>query len=207
MTNASYTKLFFPANLISPRSIYNLTRTKSNHNDSFQVIAEQEKALAQLPVNPDRSKRIQKAKEEIALDDWSTVDESMLDSEVQEKLLNEAKLLKQESKGTFNVGTSTVNGDSSHEGVQSGFEDNFTDSRTIETATDPAEDPHSSQSPIEQFTLQAPCSEDCSITFDEWSSKQQDLLCSKLHVGTSLLCWHNFEHNRCLKALSIGMLI
>ena len=185
MTNASYTKLFFLANLITSCSIYNLTRTKSNHNDSFPVIAEQEKAFAQLPANPDRSKRIQKAKEEIALDDWSTVDESMLDSEVQEKLLNEAKLLKQESKAasdSFNVGTSTVNGDSSREGAQLGYEDSFTNTCTIETASGPTEDPHSSHSPIEHFTLQAPGSEGCSITFDERSRKQQDIVYSKLHI-------------------------
>ena len=188
MTDASYTKLFFPANLIPPCSIYDPMSAKSSHSNTFEVA---EKAFAQLSTNSERSKRIQKAKEEIALDDWSTLDESMLDSEIQERLLNEARLLRQESTAAsdssslhddFYTGTSNVNGDSSREAIQLGFEDNFADICTIGAASDPIEDPHISHSPTEHFTLQAPGLEDCSIILDERSCKQPDLVDSKLHI-------------------------
>jgi len=65
------------------------------------MISQQKKALEwyeQLAPNSDRKRRIQKAQDELALDDWSDIDVSTLDSKMQQKLINEAQLLSKETK-------------------------------------------------------------------------------------------------------------
>ncbi|XP_065915051.1 dual specificity protein kinase splB-like isoform X2 [Dysidea avara] len=172
LANASHTKLFFPASMLTSNStMVKQMSSASNYSDDSGTIAKQKKALAfyeHVLVNSDKKKRIQKSKEEIALDDWSTIDESMLDSKLQEKLLNEASQLKQKNKvvcddvsslHVINAGTVDDNG---HEAVQM-----CCDHHTDETT--------SSHSQTQNVSLQTPSSEDCSVTLNEHPWNQQDL--------------------------------
>jgi len=83
--------------------------------DSTKFLTEQKKTHRLLLPNSERKKRIQK----VALDDCSTLDEYMLDSERQGKLLNEAKQLKHTTKNdsSFNSHTAVLN-DSEDEALQ-----------------------------------------------------------------------------------------
>ena len=109
VTDPSHTKLFFPAITLASQStsaakMPNTVSSITDNVSNAEFIVEQKKAFQkyeQLPSNSDKNKRIQKAKEEIALDDWSTIDESMLDNETQEKLLNEAKQMKNSTSDSY----------------------------------------------------------------------------------------------------------
>jgi len=83
VSHASHTKLFFPASSLDFSEATEILSTASNCIDNIK----------HLP-NGDREKVIQKAKQEMALDDWSSLDEFMLNSEKQKKPSSKAKILK-----------------------------------------------------------------------------------------------------------------
>ena len=139
MTNASHTKLFFPGSLLIP----NLNACELTTTSNCELIAEQEKAFLQykqLLFDSDKEKRIQRAKEEVRLDDWSTVDVSILDREKQEKILNEiqAERLKQENEvvslhGGVNACFGANMDGSGHEADQLCFDGKFTSKQYLFT--------------------------------------------------------------------------
>jgi len=116
VTNSRHTKLFLPANILSSNS--NMTEplsTALSYSYSSKIIAQQKKALEwyeQLPPTSERKKRIQKAQNELALDDWSDIDVSMLDSEMQQKLLIEATESIKQTKISTEDSLSQCNADS-----------------------------------------------------------------------------------------------
>jgi len=94
VNNARCSKLLLPTSILSSNSnITSPPSTASSYINTSKAIAQQKKALEwyeQLAPTLERKKRIQKAQDELALDDWSGIDVSMLDSEMQHKLLIEA---------------------------------------------------------------------------------------------------------------------
>jgi len=83
VSNALHTKLFFPASILDFSEATETLSTASNCTDNTR----------HLP-NHDQKKIIQKAKQEMALDDSSSLDEFMLNSEKQKKPSSKAKILK-----------------------------------------------------------------------------------------------------------------
>ena len=108
VSNASHTKLFLPASILSLTSDMTkpLSATSSYSSTSEIInIAQQKKILEWYEQLADRKKRIQKSQEELALDDWSGIDE------VQQKQLNEADESMKETKVSTNVALGHSNTD------------------------------------------------------------------------------------------------